>query len=487
MREVLNSSMSRASLKKNTARDLDINNMVLAEYYADGALYRAVIKGSEANNFKVEFLDYGNLSVVRKDNVYSMTSKLSCQPRFSIPCSLVNTSTFEKDSTFRDAITDKPLRVEFVGWNGTQWKVKIEILEEKSCFSVPVPDGAAEPSSVSKTQGGCELNSSSHKMKVKLIKPSCLTKEGNKSEEVTVFTKDKILEPESSDRPTKSKLMMCMQEPGRMPDNTNGSVKCCRTSKVSDVNKSIMQQAEITNSRQLSEDINLIPRETEMVEITTTTNYKDEQEQTRPGTSLRQQLSFAPINMGQVYCGFATAVTAPFDFYIVLEDSHHIMNKVSTMLEELPSEMPPLPEAHLVPGTCCLVYSDTKGKWCRAEVVHAEKTLVINLVDYGHCIYLAYSSYQKVKILPESLKRLPMVAYPCSLRGVYPVSDTWTDEAAVFFQEHVCHKDLQIVFWEFFSDDGQWEVDVLVDGVYLSKELVDAGHTGYVDILLGLR
>ncbi|KAJ3607210.1 hypothetical protein NHX12_026723 [Muraenolepis orangiensis] len=620
MREVLNCSVSIASLVKSTFSELEINNSVLAEY-DDGALYRAVIKGSEGNCFKVEFVDYGNLSVVGKDKIYSMTPcKMMVQPRFSIPCTLLNTSTNDEEDTFRDAITDKSLRVEFVGRVGTQWKVKIEIIEENS-FSVLVP----------KKQEVCELT----------LKE---TKEGNKSEEVTVSTKDNI--PESSDMPTKSKLTMCSQKPGRMPDETNGSMKSCRISESSDVrgdivdafrpayqelhweqgtllsvlqnghfyvrlhktedrlltiesliathlnecdtlpieqvqeglkclvkgpkdrwsravvvhvdqpkcwtflldhglttgttcgslrkfhcdiahisglavlcklnnhsfvvtveslrqligkdlnvlfkthsdsdnlrlveitlNKSFIQQAEMTNSGQLSEDINPIPRET------TTRNYKDEQ--IRPGTSLPQQLSFAPINMGQVYCGFATAVTSPFDFYIVLEDSLLIMKEVSAMLEELPSEMPPLPEAHLVPGSCCLVYSDTKGKWCRAEVVNAEKTVVINLVDYGHYTYLAYSSYQKVKILPEALQKLPKVTYPCSLRGVNPTSDTlqWADEAAVFFQKRVCQKNLQIFFW----DDGHWEVDVLVDGIHLSKELVDAGHGSYVDVLLGLR
>ncbi|CAL8292706.1 unnamed protein product [Arctogadus glacialis] len=217
------------------------------------------------------------------------------------------------------------------------------------------------------------------------------------------------------------------------------------------------------------------------VEITT--NFKDEQ--ARLGN---RQLYFAPTNMGQVYYGFAAAVISPFDFYIVREDSLLIMNEVSAMLDELPDEMPPLPEAHRVPGSCCLVYSNTKGRWCRAEVVHAETTVVINLVDYGHYIHLAYSSYQ-VKVLPEALKRPPKVTYPCSLRGVNSVSDTgqWTDKAAVFFQERVCHKDLQIVFREFVSDDRRWQVDILVDGIHLAKELVKARHSSYSDPLLGLR
>lgn len=77
MREVFNSSVSRTSQIKSIPREMDINTTVLAEY-DNGALYRALIKGSEGNGFKVEFLDYGNISVVRNDKIYSVTGKLTC-------------------------------------------------------------------------------------------------------------------------------------------------------------------------------------------------------------------------------------------------------------------------------------------------------------------------------------------------------------------------------------------------------------------------
>ncbi|XP_070844211.1 tudor domain-containing protein 15 [Chaetodon trifascialis] len=206
-------------------------------------------------------------------------------------------------------------------------------------------------------------------------------------------------------------------------------------------------------------------------------------------TSCPQQLVFAPVHIDRAYSGFAAAVTTPFEFCVVLGDSLVVLNKVSIMLDDLPGQMCPLPEDHLIPGTCCLLKSDTKNKWCRAEVVHCDSAAVtLNLVDYGHYEFTAYENYSKLKRLPVEVMSLPKVTYPCVLRGVMPVGadGQWTDEAAVFFQKCFYQKNLQIFFREFVSNT-HWKVDVLVDGVHVTKELVDAGHASYIDVLLGQR
>ncbi|KAM4633735.1 tudor domain-containing protein 15 [Polymixia lowei] len=200
------------------------------------------------------------------------------------------------------------------------------------------------------------------------------------------------------------------------------------------------------------------------------------------------QLSFAPVHMGRAYFGFPAAVTTPSEFCVILEDLFLIMNTVSIMLDDLPGEMSPLPETHLIPGSCCLLRSDTKNKWCRAQVMHIDKTVVTYLVDHGHCMDVAFEERTKLKRLPEALTRLPKLTYPCTLRGVKPVpaEGPWTDDAVVFFQECLYQKNLQIFFREFVSD-AHWEVDILADGVHIAKELVDAGHASYIDVMLGLR
>lgn len=198
-----------------------------------------------------------------------------------------------------------------------------------------------------------------------------------------------------------------------------------------------------------------------------------------------QQLVFAPVDIDRAYSGSAAAVTNPVEFCIVLEDSLPVMTKLSIMLEDLSDQMSPLPEAQLVPGTCCLLKSDTSNRWCRAEVVRSDATAVLNLVDYGRYECMPCT---ELKRLPVGLADLPKVAYPCTLRGVKPVraDGQWNDEAALFFQQCLYQKPLQILFREVESDT-RWKVDILADGVHVAQELVDAGHASYIDIVLGLR
>ncbi len=236
---------------------------------------------------------------------------------------------------------------------------------------------------------------------------------------------------------------------------------------------------QITTSLQQNEELSLSPSETQNEKAEGKFNLDSSQP---------QQLVFAPIEIDKVYSGFAAAVTTPFEFCVVLEDLLLVMNKVSIMLDDLSGQISSLPEAHLVPGTCCLLNSDTKNKWCRAEIVHADTTVVLNLVDYGHYECMPYENCSKLKRLSKEITNLPKVTYPCILRGVKPVKvdGQWTDEAAVFFQQCLYQKNLQIFFREFVSNT-HWKVDILADGVHVAKELVDAGHASYIDIMLGLR
>lgn len=205
-------------------------------------------------------------------------------------------------------------------------------------------------------------------------------------------------------------------------------------------------------------------------------------------TSQCQQLVFSPVEIDKAYSGFAAAVTTPFEFCVVLEDSLLVMIKISLMLDDLSGRMSPLPEAHLIPGACCLLKSDTKNKWCRAEIVQSDTTAILNLVDYGHYECMPYEHCTKLKRLPVDLMNLPKVTYPCILRGVKPVraDGQWTEEAALHFQQCLYQKNLQIFFREFVSNT-HWKVDILADEVHVAKELVDAGHASYIDIVLGLR
>ncbi|XP_054474929.1 tudor domain-containing protein 15 [Anoplopoma fimbria] len=649
--ENLNSSIFRDSLK--TASSLRVNDLVLAEYEEDGALYRCVVKDCEGSSrFKVEFVDYGNSAVMGMEKIYSIPKECLSHPRFSISCSLLDTSMFKSDVSFTDAVMEKPLMVDFVR-HDVHWEVKVEILDGDAC--VPAALEAAVESSTEREKGEkSPVDSFEIEEKVRSCEQNFLPKEVSKkktaeSEGTTVDDENFMLKatpatlspkPEehrrapsinkgdSKENPriiTKSKVESDCADAIVPPSiqakdtetstvlsvlsNSNFYTRLNRTSELltalerliadnlykckmvaeEDVKQGLKCLVQVDKQwhRAVVQDVGLktcqvllvdhgitetipsglirgqcseltkipplavlckvnclgssegegtpelwcetlkplIGKEVKLVfvcysvgeklwkveivmnglfllrQITTLLQQNEEmvpstaetQDEKAEGefnldTSPPQQLVFAPIEIDQMYSGLAAAVTTPFKFCIVLDDLLLLMNKMSLILDDLPEQLSPLPEAHLVPGTCCLFKSDTKNKWCRAEIADADTTAVLNLVDYGHYECIPYKDCSKLKRFPEEITNLPKVTYPCILRGVKPVGvdGQWTDGAAVFFQECLYQKNLQIFFREFVSNT-HLKVDVLADGVHVAKELVDAGHADYMDIMLGLR
>ncbi|XP_029451857.1 tudor domain-containing protein 15 [Rhinatrema bivittatum] len=120
--------------------DLTTGDLLLAEYALDLALYRAVIKEVKSvSSFDVEFIDYGNSSIVNMSQIFKIQRKFLTIPRFAIHCCLsgVNSvkcnGTWNKEITsyFMEKVNGKPVMCEFLQLHNEQWKVNI-ISNEKS-------------------------------------------------------------------------------------------------------------------------------------------------------------------------------------------------------------------------------------------------------------------------------------------------------------------------------------------------------------------
>ncbi|XP_073348445.1 tudor domain-containing protein 15 [Pagrus major] len=663
MAKDLNSGTFRDSIKTTTP--LRISDLVLAEYEEDGALYRSVVKGCEGSScFRVEFVDYGNSTVMGKEKIYTIPKEYLSQPRFSIPCSLLDTSTYQNDASFTDAVMEQPLMVDFVHQCDSHWEVKVEILGgatglpplleaavERGMETKKEEEAPASSPEIEKGVRSCEQNyqrkevSDNEMSKSKRINPiidgedvmlkplpaklspklKVITRWGRrrtptrnmdtfimnqrktvkysvkaKSDCVdtiippTIQAKDtenctvlsvlsngsfyvrlnrtselfSALENDIADNLHKCKMVaeedvkqdlkclvqihrdkqwhravvqhvhhgkcqVLLMDHGSIEEIPSCSIRrqcsnhrkipnlavlcemnClsfsegegahnlwCETLKpmignqvklvfvcyseaeklwkVEIIMNGLFFKRQITTSLQQNEEMTPSPAET---------RHEKAEGKSISETSQPQQLVFAPTDIDKAYSGFAAAVTTPFEFCVVLEDSLLVMTKVSLMLDDLSKQVSPLPEAHLVPGTCCLLKSETKNKWCRAEIVHSDTTVILNLVDYGLYECIPYENCSHLRKLPVEIMNLPKVTYPCILRGVKPIraDGQWTDEAAVFFQQCLYQKNLQIFFREFVSNTN-WKVDILADDVHVAKELVDAGHGSYIDIMLGLR
>ncbi|XP_037306221.2 tudor domain-containing protein 15 [Pungitius pungitius] len=650
MGEKLNLQIFRDSLKP--APSLRINDLVLAEYEEDGALYRSAVKECEdGSRFEVEFVDYGNNAVMGNDKIYSIPKEYLSHPRFSISCSLLDTSMYTSDVSFTDAVMEKPLMVDFVS-HEVHWKVKFEILD--GAVSVPAALEATLESGPGNERGE-ESPADSFEMEEgsRAREQNLLTK--NLSEKKTGESKGTTVDEESPmPKPTHTALSPTVEEPtlnegdsfkssstftigpGKtksqwadaiiplsiqakdteistvlsVMSNSNFYAKLNKTSPLlialesriadnvhkckmvayEDVKQGLKCLVQVHQQwhRAVIQDVGLetcqlllvdhgmtdrisrgsirhqcselteiphlavlckvncirfsegeaspglwceilkpmIGKEVKLVfvcfseadklwtveiimngefvlrQIPTSLRQNEEsvlstaetlrsekaEAELNTDTSLPQHLTFVPVDIDTPYSGFASAVVTPFKFCIILEDFLLVMNKVSLLLDDLPEETSPLPEAHLIPGTCCLFKSNTKSKWCRAEITDVNTTVVLNLVDYGHYECIPYQDCFNLKRAPEEIGNLPKVEYPCVLRGVKPVGvdGQWTNGAAVFFQQCLFQKNLQIIFREFVLNT-HWKVDILADGTHVAKKLVDAGHANYMDITLGLR
>ncbi|XP_040017406.2 tudor domain-containing protein 15 [Gasterosteus aculeatus] len=651
MGEKLNLKNFRDSL--NPAPSLRLNDMVLAEYEEDGALYRSAVKNC-GTRFEVEFVDYGNNAVMGKDKIYSIPKEYLSHPRFSISCSLLDTSMYTSDVSFTDTVMTKPLMVDFVR-HEVHWKVKLEILDEAVC--VPAALEAALESGPENERGeespadsfgmeeesrSCEQNLLTKKVSEKKTRQSegtttdeenlvpkpthaplsttvgepreATLSKGDSLENPSTFTKglvntksdwaDAIIPPSIQANDTEISTVLSVMSNSNFYARLNktslllialenciaDNLHKCKMVAYEDVKQGLKCLVEVDQrwhravvqgvgletcqlllvDRGMTERIPrgsirrqcraltkiphlavlckvncigfsegeaspglwceilkpMIGREVQLVfvcfseadklwtveiimnglfvlhQIPTSLRQNEElvpstaetlrsekaEAELNADTRPPQRLTFAPVDLDTPYSGFAAAVTTPFKFCIILEDFLLVMNKVSLLLDNLPEEMSPLPEAHLVPGTCCLFKSNTKSKCCRAEITEVNTTAVLNLVDYGHYECIPYHDCSKLKRAPEEITNLPKVEYPCVLRGVKPVGvdGQWTNEAAVFFQQCLFQKNLQIIFREFVLNT-HWKVDILADGTHVAKELVDAGHANYMDITLGLR
>ncbi|XP_047243791.1 tudor domain-containing protein 15 isoform X1 [Girardinichthys multiradiatus] len=642
----LNSSLFKDSLK--IVSHWSVSDVVLSVFEDDG-LYRSVVKNKEdSSRYKVEFVDYGNSSVVEKEKIYPLPEELLSHPRFSIPCSLMNTRAFRDEASFIEAVMDKPLMVEFVRQYGIQWQVNIEVLDGEAGNNIPSSSFVAEskeesPSLLSEsteiqTESPCKENlgedghqseksreagsileskslmpQPSVKQQVRTsmrVRRTCNRKKIHKKSKTSSVLVEKRGQPDRflpqtiQVRDTETGTILSVQSNGsfyvRLTKNNNmltsmerhitNNVMKYKTVPEEDIKQNLKclvkaedgqwQRAVIQQTRErwlevflvdhgITEDIPIGPvlqqytylkripnlallckmnslgfsegkaahqcwyetlkplvgtevrlifvsfsvtDKVWLVEIVLsglllvdqikaslqqngekTTLADETQSEILPDgftadVSTPQLLFFPPLETDKAYHGFATAVTTPFEFCVVLDDLHLVMKNVFIMLDDLHGNMPPLPEAHLVPGACCLLKSESKNKWCRGEIIHADTMVVLNLVDYGHHECIPYDDFSKLKQLPVELTNLQKTTYPCILRGVKPVGvdGQWTDEAAVFFQHCLYQKNLQI-FFKALGSNSTWTVDILTDGVHVAKKLVDAGHANYTDVILGLR
>lgn len=514
MCEELNSTVFKDNMKRLTS-EVKVGDLIVAEYKEDMALYRAVVtKVLVSDQLQVEFVDYGNTATVDRNNVHVLTSAVLSQPRLSILCILAKPHSSNDVAFIKEAVGET-LMVEYTQKLGNSWKVNIQVHKGGHTHN---EDQKKEEVSPLKVYDKCPTVSQDKTKKydsnVHILKTNTGTSVQQRNKSVTqenklefktnrIFATQPHIKAATSDKskwfsrrqfkrktqvvPKPEPLVVSKQK--SVPSTS--ATKCARMLQRSSSNPNVKSSGRSPVSAKISQQDVKESKHMKNVKLPAVDGQLP-LPNTSPKSSMdhadqKRTLRHAPVQMNIDYKGFASAVTTPAEFYIVLEDDLLILETVSAILENLPEVLMPLPEGHFIPGASCLVKLGELQKWRRAELVQCDFTsALINLIDHGQYAVLSKQDISKLKQLPEDLARLPKVTYHCMLRGVQPNGQDWSDEAIIFFQNCMCHRNLQIRFRQCVSDT-QWEVDITTGNQNLAKLLVDAGHAMYIDNMLGIR
>ncbi|KTG34228.1 hypothetical protein cypCar_00013024 [Cyprinus carpio] len=497
MGEELNSTVFKDNMK-NVETEVKVGDLIVAEYEEDLALYRAVVSSaSNCGHLAVEFIDYGNTATVDRKNVHMLTNTFLSRPRLSTPCTLAKPYSFENNDSFIKEAVGKPLMVEFIRKLENSWEVRIEIVEDCHVDGESKYDGdqskdvdlTSQDKFPKAFQSNNQTDSYIHKDEAvntfqQKAKPNTQQPKCEFENNQTVATKQ-----------IKKAVAFLPKRKRTRKRKVNFQLPCATRISVTKNTSMLLKNVSPHNANDLETSKSTVSVALQDVKDNESVKSPDKsldhprfQDMSSKSSFDRPQTLFqAPVQMNFGYKGFAAAVTTPSEFYVILEDLLLIVDTVSAILENLPEVLAPLPEVHFVPGASCLVKSAEKKKWCRAEIVQCDSTtMLMNLVDYGQYVVQSQQDVDQLKKLPDELSRLPKVTYHCLLRGVKPKGQDWSDEAIVFFQNCMCHSNLQICFRQHVSET-QWEVDVVTGKQNLAKELVDADHAMFMDNMLGIR
>lgn len=518
MREELNSSHFTKRLQR-VGSNVEVGDLVAARYDEDLAFYRAAVKSVTSSGYiTVEFIDYGNTATVDIEKIKPLTRKFLSEARLSIHCKLSKKCDLEGGFFLSDAHY-KPVIVEFKQNFGYAWEVSIQGLDSLHDLkkSDPAEGSMVKVSDSDQAKQKQEMCAAVYDDDDTSLTISC---EKTKAEIASIKNKTTTLERKTKDGKAVQENIFKKERAKRttgfaqkIGTNRKACAYKCKRNEKQDVGQShLPQKPQVHISGTENDPLNMtdyscgwsVERQS-IADAQDIILKKCQPVVHQPISELKcfspmaipekmpvienevRRLSVAPVKKDHEYSGFAAAVTTPGEFYVVLEDLFLIMSTVSNVLEDLPEDLPPLQEAHLIPGTGCLVKSKEKKKWCRAEIKHCDDiSVILSLVDYAYFVHLACEDVCNLKVLPDELAELPKITYSCVLRGIKPADELqWSDHAAMFFQQCMYKKNLKIYFRQQVSE-GQWVVDVTSDR-NVAKELVDAGYADYIDNVLGIR
>ncbi|XP_052435792.1 tudor domain-containing 6 [Carassius gibelio] len=146
--DALNSApLSDAQVELDLLRSGDL---VVAEYPADEAWYRAVVQNKKNGMVHLQFIDFGNEATLLPVKIRQLDKQFLNTPRFSIQCTLEDGRRGKRDWTQEEIMTfkkaagesgEKKIRCKFILGDVSAWIVSLD-LEEWPLFNATLKPGA---------------------------------------------------------------------------------------------------------------------------------------------------------------------------------------------------------------------------------------------------------------------------------------------------------------------------------------------------------
>ncbi|XP_038866198.1 tudor domain-containing protein 1 [Salvelinus namaycush] len=163
---------------------------------------------------------------------------------------------------------------------------------------------------------------------------------------------------------------------------------------------------------------------------------KNENMEAQPPDPLTQGL-------GDTFAAMVTHLQSPYDIICQKLDNASVIQELHLKLRDHCSQAPASQNFRPAPGTVCcsLFYED--NQWYRAKVLaySSEEKVCVGYIDFGNSEEVELS---RLCSISSELLALPMQAIPCTLAGVRPTAEAWSEETVLMLRRMVCNRFLRV-------------------------------------------
>ncbi|XP_051530628.1 tudor domain-containing protein 1-like [Myxocyprinus asiaticus] len=163
---------------------------------------------------------------------------------------------------------------------------------------------------------------------------------------------------------------------------------------------------------------------------------KNENSEARPPESLTQEL-------GDTFTAIVTHLQSPSEILCQKLENASVIQQLQMNLREHCLNTPASENFRPAPGAvCCSLFSED-NQWYRAKVLaySSEERVCVGYIDFGNSEEIELSRLRPISM---ELLALPSQAIPCSLAGIKPSLDTWSEEAAMMVKRLVYNRFIRV-------------------------------------------